>query len=314
MPLNPQTKSLLDRLAADPAPPLDQQSPGKVRREFEAFVEAFDVKDVPIGRVEERTIPGPAGELRVRLYTPVDAAGAVLPALIYFHGGGYVLGSLDTADATCRQLANAAGVRVISVDYRLAPENRFPAAVEDAFAAVGAVTARAQELDVDPDRIAVGGDSAGATLAAVAAHMARDAGGPGLAFQLLLYPLVDFAIETPSKKDFAIGYRLDEARLRWFRGHYFRSAAELDDFRLSPLRAADFRGLPPALVVTAGYDPLCDEGRLYAERMQQADVPVIHRRYPGQIHGFMICGGVIDEARTALTAAGADLKAALQAL
>ncbi len=257
-----------------------------------------DVKGVPIGRTEDRTIPGPVGEIAVRVYTPIAAGGAALPCLIYYHGGGFVIGSLDTADATCRTLANEAGVRVISVDYRLAPENKFPAAVEDAIAALRYIEANAMEFDIDPNRIAVGGDSAGGNLAAVVALMARDTGAPKLSYQLLIYPMTDFAAATPSKIEFAKGYVLDEVRPHLVRDPVHprhRGSAGLPLVALArrnpPRPAAGAGDQPP------GHDPLRDEGKMYADKLGEAGVTVTYRDYPGQIHGFMIMSGVIDEGR-----------------
>jgi acetyl esterase len=313
MPLDLQAKALLDQIAANPGPPLADFTPVQARGVYEAFVGLVGAQGVPIGRTEDRTIPGPVGEIAVRIYTPIAAGGTALPALVFFHGGGFVFGSLNTHDALCRQLANEAGVRIISVDYRLAPENKFPAAVEDAFASVQWVEANAMELDIDPNRIAVGGDSAGANLAAVSCFMARDAGTPHLVHQMLLYPQLDFPFATPSHEEFREGYFLDRARLEWFAAHYTQSTEEFRDYRVSPLRAPAFHGLPSTLVVTAGHDPLRDEGRIYAEKLAEAGVPVVYRNYPGQIHGFMNMTGVIDEGRAAIKAAAADLKTALEA-
>jgi acetyl esterase len=312
MPLDPQAQALLDQIAASPTPHLSELEPPDARAAFEALIRMVDAQGLPIGRTEDRTIPGPVGEIAVRIYTPIAAGVAALPGLVFFHGGGFVIGSLATHDPLCRQLANEAGARVISVDYRLAPENKFPAAVEDAFAALKYIEANAMEFDIDPNRIAVGGDSAGGNLAAIVSLMARDAGGPRLVHQLLIYPATDFAIDTPSRTDFAAGYFLDRRLMDWFASHYARRE-EFEDYRLSPLRAAAFHGLPPALVITAGHDPLRDEGRLYAEKLEAAGVPVVHRDYPGQIHSFMSMTGVIDEGRAAIKAAAADLKKAFEA-
>jgi acetyl esterase len=311
MPLDPQAKALLDQLAAMPSSPLHTMTPAEARAGLELFGKAFDAQDLPIGRTEDRKIPGPVGDLAIRIYTPIAAGGAALPGLVFFHGGGFVIGSLDTHDPLCRQLANESGARVISVDYRLAPENKFPAAIEDGFAALKYIEANAMDLEIDPNRIAVGGDSAGGNLAAVCALMARDAGSPRLVHQMLLYPMTDCDIETASRAEFAAGHFLTREVMDWFGAHYVSSADDQKDYRASPLRAPAHHGLPPALIVTAGHDPLRDEGRLYAEKLEAAGVPVIHRDYPGQIHMFMGMTGVIDEGRAAIKAAAADLKAAL---
>lgn len=318
MPLDPQAKALLDQLASAPRTSISQLTPADARAAYDLFCKLFDAQGLPIGRIEDRTIPGPVGEIPVRIYTPIAAGGAALPVLVYFHGGGFVLGSLDTHDPLCRQLANESGARVISVDYRRAPENKFPAAVEDAFAALKWVEANAMELGIDPNRIAVGGDSAGGNLAAVCALMARDAGAPRLVHQMLIYPNVFYPDhgaepEMGSRTEFATGHFLTEEGIEWFAGHYATSADDRMDYRVSPLRAPAHHGLPPTLVITAGHDPLRDEGKLYADKLEAAGVPVTYRDYPGQIHGFMSMTGVIDEGRAAIKAAAADLKAALSA-
>lgn len=312
MPLDPQAQALLDQIAATQAPRLHELPPAEARAAYEAFCKMVDAQGLPIGRTEDRAIPGPVGDLTVRIYTPIAAGTAPLPGLVFYHGGGFVIGSLDTHDALCRQLANEAGVRVISVDYRLAPENKFPAAVEDAVAALTYIEKNAIEFDIDPNRLAVGGDSAGGNLAAVAALMARDAGAPRLNHQLLIYPVTDALIDTPSRNEMAKGFFLDEPLMAWFAHHYGRME-DYEDYRASPMRAAAHHGLPPALIITAGHDPLRDEGKLYADKLQAAGVPVTYRDYPGQIHGFMTMTGVIDEGRAAIKSAAADLKKAFEA-
>ncbi len=312
MPLDPQAKALLDQIAASSGPHLSDLSPAEARAAYEAFIKLVDAQGLPIGRTEDRAIPGPVGDLMVRIYTPIAAGNSALPGLVFFHGGGFVFGSIDTHDALCRQLANEAGARVVSVDYRLAPENKFPAAIEDAFAALSFVEQNAMELDIDPNRIAVGGTSAGANLAAISCLMARDAGAPHVAHQLLIYPTTDFALDTSSREEFAQGYGLDRRLIDWFARHYVPSAEDPKDYRLSPLRAPAHHNLPPTLVITAGHDPLRDEGRLYAEKLEAAGSPVTYRDYPGQIHDFMSMTGVIDEGRAAIKAAAADLKKAFE--
>jgi acetyl esterase len=313
MPLDPQAQALLDQIAASSVPSLSALKPAEARAAYDAFIKLVDAHGLPIGRTEDRAISGPVGDLMVRIYTPIAAGNAALPGLVFFHGGGFVFGSLNSHDALCRQLANEAGARVVSVDYRLAPENKFPAAIEDAFAALSFVEKNAMELDIDPNRIAVGGTSAGGNLAAVACLMARDAGAPHVAHQLLIYPAMDFALDTPSHDEFAQGHGLDRALLEWFAHHYVPPAEDPKDYRLSPLRAPAHHGLPPTLVITAGFDPLRDEGRLYAEKLEAAGSPVTYLDYPGQIHDFMSMTGVIDEGRAAIKAAAADLKKAFEA-
>ena len=220
-----------------------------------------------------------------------------LPALVYFHGGGHVIGNLDTHDAVARNLCNGAGCIVVSVDYRLAPEHKFPAAAEDASAAVGWCAAHGAEIGIDPRRMAVGGDSAGGNLAAVAALMARDAGGPAIRLQVLVYPVTDYACDTESYRTYSDGYGMLDARsMRWFRDHYLRGDADRLDWRAAPLRAGDLTGLPPALVLTAQCDVLHDEGEAYARRLRAAGVEVEYRKARGLIHGFFTMAPMIDGA------------------
>ncbi len=244
--------------------------------------------------------PGPAGDIPVRTYRPKDA-GSGLPILVHYHGGGWVIGDLDTHDHVCRELCVGAGCLVVAVDYRLAPEARFPAAVDDAWAALQWVAANARRL---------GGDSAGGNLAAVMSILARDAGGPQLAFQLLVYPAVDMNFSRPSIDENADGYVLTRDHMIWFRGHYLRSEADRDDFRASPLLASDHAGLPPALVITAEFDPLRDEGRDYAETLQAAGVPATLANHEGQIHVFFQLSPILDGGRQAVDEACAALREA----
>jgi acetyl esterase/lipase len=243
------------------------------------------------------------------VYWPETGSG--LPALVYFHGGGFVIGNLDTVDRTLRALCNASGCVIISVDYRLAPEHKFPAAVNDAVAAVKYVSEHAAEFDVDPTRIAVGGDSAGANLATVACLIARERGGPPIAFQLLVYPMVDYLDDRPSVQEFAEGHFLTRSMIRYFWNHYL---VRLDDGlhpHASPMLAPSLEGMPPALVITAECDPLRDQGEAYAERLSDAGASVALMRYEGAIHVFFNLGGVIDAGREAVADAGAALRAAL---
>jgi acetyl esterase len=242
---------------------------------------------IPLALVEEIEVAGAAGPLRSRHYVPPGppAAGPP-PLLVFFHGGGWVIGDLDTHDDLCRFLAARAGVQVLSVEYRLAPEHPFPAPVEDAHAAYAWAAANAAELGADPARVAVGGDSAGGNLAAVVSMLARDAGGPAPALQLLLYPVTDAHARTASRRLFGEGYLLTQADMEFFETHYLPDESARDDPRASVLRAPDLSGLPPAYVVTAGFDPLRDEGEEYALRMRAAGVPVALRRHPGLVHSF----------------------------
>ncbi len=312
MPLDPQAQAYLDQTAAMGIPHIATLTPETVRAGIAAQFEAERQQTPPelVARVENRTIPGPAGEIPIRVYTP--EGDGPFPALVFFHGGGWVICSLDSHDGICRALANGAGCVVVSVDYRLAPEHPFPAAPEDCFAATQWVAAHAGELHADPARLAVGGDSAGGNLTAVVTQMAWAGGGPALAFQLLIYPAVDFRSDAgyPSMTDNAQGYLLDKQAMDWFRDHYLRDEADRTDVQASPMLASDLRGLPPALVITADYDPLRDEGEAYARRLQEVGVPVTVRRYPGMIHGFFGMTTLFDRAKDAQAEAVAALRAA----
>lgn len=261
-----------------------------------------------VARVENRSIPGPAQPIPIRVYWP--ATGPKLPALVYFHGGGWVIGNLDQVDTQCRALANGAQCVVVNVDYRLAPEHKFPAAVEDAYAAVRYVAEHADEFDVGPGRIAVGGDSAGGNLATVCCLMARDDRGPKIAYQLLVYPVTDYDDDRSSTHEFADGYLLTRAAMDYFWGHYVSSPEEGRSPHASPLNAKSLAGLPPAMVITAECDPIRDQGEAYASRLQDAGVPVTMKRYAGAIHVFFNLGGVIDSGKEAVADAAAALRKA----
>jgi acetyl esterase len=232
--------------------------------------------------------------------------------ILFFHGGGFVVGDLDSYDALCRSLANESGCALISVDYRLAPEHKFPAAVDDCFAALSWMETNAPTLGVDPNRIAVAGDSAGANLAAVCCLLAQEKGGPRIAFQLLIYPPTSFAHDSPSVQAFGAGYALNQATLEWCTSHYIPQDTDRNDIRLSPSLAKDLKGLPPAYIVTAGFDPLHDEGSSYAEGLKQAGVAVMHVNYPSMIHGFFNLQGLVPLAAEAIAAAGKAVRDALK--
>jgi acetyl esterase len=308
MPLDPQAKQVLDMINAAPSFDLEGD-PAEAR----AFFEQMNVPDgsPPAARVEDRTIPGPGGEIAVRIYAPEapapEDAGA-LPVLVYFHGGGFVIGSIETHDGTCRQLARGADCVVVSVDYRLAPEHTFPAAPEDCYAATAWVAEHAAEIGADPARIAVGGDSAGGNLAAVVCLMARDRSGPALAHQLLIYPVTDYAFETGSYRENAEGYMLTLPMMKWFWNHYLADPAEGAGELASPLRAANLAGLPSATVLTAEFDPLRDEGEAYAQRLSEAGVKTQLTRYDGVFHGFFAMGALIDRANAAVDEACTALR------
>jgi len=312
MSLDPQVKALLDGMAANPdAPGLADLPPPQGREMYRAMASMADLQGIAIGKTEDRSIPGPAGDIPVRIYTPV-AAGGTGPVLIYYHGGGWVIGDLDTHDALCRSLANEAGCKVIAVHYRLAPENPFPASFDDAYAALEWVERNAAEIGVDPNRIAVGGDSAGGNLAAAVSLKAKTDKGPHVAFQLLIYPVTDAPGDTGSYKEFGQGYFLEQHTMNWFWGHYVNgSGVDNADPRVAPLRASSHEGLPPAYVVTAGFDVLRDEGKAYAETLRKAGVAVEYVNYEGMIHGFFNMQAVLDVSRDAVKAAARALKEAL---
>lgn len=286
MPIDPSNRELLRIWAQAGRPPLHTLSVAQVRDRFRKGILAmWPQEPEEVGRVDERRITGPGGDLPVRIYTPRERKP--LGVLVFFHGGGWVVGDLDTHDAICRTLANDTPCIVVAADYRLAPEHKFPAAVEDCYAAASWA---ARELATEaglPQRVAVGGDSAGGNLAAVVALLARDRGGPAINYQVLIYPNTDVAGTTPSRLEFAEGYLLESEELRWYNEQYLSRPEEALHPHVSPLRAPDLRGLPPALVITAEYDPLRDEGEAYAVRLQEAGVPVTCVRWQGQLHGFL---------------------------
>ena len=309
MPLEPDVARLLEAIRAGGSP-LALTTPAEARRQYDEARAKVAATPLPVGGVEDFTVPGVEGRpLALRLYRPGAAVAGPLPLLLYFHGGGWVLGNLDSHDTICRALARHAGFAVLSVDYRLAPEAPFPAAIEDALAALAWAARDGRSHGLDPDRIAVSGDSAGGNIAAALAIADRESGRPRIRFQLLLYPATDFGFDTPSQRAFAEDPLLTRANLLWFRAQYLRSPAEGDDWRASPLRVPSTAGLPPACILTAEYDPLRDEGEAYAGRLRAAGVPVELWRVPGQIHGFLAMGRVIEGAAPALARLGALLAA-----
>ena len=258
-------------------------------------------------------MPGPAGEIRLRLYSNAAAGDATpKPVIVYFHGGGWVIGDLESHDTVCRELAARSGATLISVDYRLAPENVFPAAVEDAIAATRWVSENAATLGVDADRLAVAGDSAGGNLAAVVALAARDAGAPKIAFQALLYPVTDFDLTRKSYEENGMNPPVKTTTMAWFRDHYLTRPEDQKDWRAAPLQAADLANLAPAYVLTAGYDPLRDEGKAYADALAAAGTPCTYSCYDGQIHGFLNMARVNPQTFEAFDEIAAALKTALR--
>jgi len=307
MPLEPQTKSLLDAMKAAGGKSAAELT---VEENRQAIMNRRELAGPPesVAKVENRTIPGPEGQIPIRIYTP-EGPGP-FPILVFFHGGGWVIGNLETADAPVRALTNRARCVAVSVDYRLAPEHKFPAAPDDCYAATVWAAENARSIGGDPSRIAVGGDSSGGNLAAVVALMARDRGLPRLAFQLLVYPVTNRDFNTASYRENAEGYNLTRDAMIWFWNHYLASDADASNPYASPLLAASLTGLPPAFVITAEYDPLRDEGESYAQRLREADVPTQHKRYAGTVHGFFGYGGVLDLGKQVLDDSAAALRAA----
>jgi len=306
--LRPEIRALLDQQAASGRPPLHRQSVTQARAFHTEDAAPLNGEPVPVAAVADRAVPGPGGDLPVRVYTPEGEPP--FPIVVFFHGGGWVVGTLDTYDPLCRALAAAVPAVVVSVDYRLAPEHRWPAAVEDAYAAILWASRHAAELGGAQHRLAVAGDSAGGNLAAVVALGARDRGGPAIAFQLLVYPALDAAGDTGSWREHADGFYLTAAGMRWYWDHYLGGAdgAAPD---ASPRRAAFLGGLPPALVVTADHDVLRDEGEAYAARLREAGVAADVRRVEGVVHGFFRWRAVTGAADAALQEAAAALRSAL---
>ena len=296
MPLDPQAKMVLDAAAALNLPPTEQMTPAQARDGMRARTAGLGPFE-PVARVEDHRVPVAGGEIAVRTYAP--SGPGPFPALVFFHGGGWVIGDIETHDGICRSLANHGGCVVANVDYRLAPEHRYPAAVEDSYAATKWVADNATRLGVDAGRIGVGGDSAGGNLAAAVTLMAKERGGPALKLQVLVYPVTRHAYDTASYKDNAEGYMLTRASMEWFWAHYLGPDGDGRQPYASPLDAPSLDGLPPALVITAEYDPLRDEGEAYADRLRRAGVPVTLTRYPGMIHGFFRMINIMDKARAA---------------
>jgi acetyl esterase len=265
----------------------------------------------PVGSITNRTIPGPLGDIPIRVYAP-EGAG-LFPALVYFHGGGWVAGDLEMVDPLCTKLTSRVGAVVVSVDYRLAPEHKFPAPLTDCYSATQWVSDNAAELNVDPRRIAVGGDSSGGNLAAAVSVVARNSGTPDLAFQLLFYPVTNLDYETNSYRANGTGYFLTTDMMRWFWDHYLESEDIGRDIRASPLLVEDASGLPPTFVVTAEFDPLRDEGEAYAELLREAGNDVTVKRYDGQIHGFVTRSGIMDKGKQAIEDAATQMRQALGA-
>ena len=300
MAVDPQMQGVLDRIAKAALPAFYTVSADEARRLYRESRAAFSPAVPEVAEARDLALSGPGGRIPLRLYRGLGTeAGALLPVLVFFHGGGWTIGDLDTHDIVCRTLANKARCAVVAVDYRMGPEHKFPAAVDDCIAATRWVAAQSAAIGVDASRIAVGGDSAGGNLAAVTAIALRDAGGPPLVFQALVYPATDQRMDSDSHARLAEGYLLTRNNMLWFRGNYLEPG-QYDDWRASPLRAADLARLPPAHIITAGYDPLLDEGRAFSDRLVAAGVPVLYECFEGMTHGFLTLGGVVAGANHAL--------------
>jgi acetyl esterase len=312
--LHPDAQRVCDLIVAVNRPAMETLSPAEAREAYLAARKALQPDPEDVAEVLALEATGSAGPIPLRLYRGNGAAkGMPQPALVYYHGGGWVIGDLESHDQACRALANAARCIVVAVDYRLAPEHKFPAAVEDAIAATRWVSENAARLGIDPKRIAIGGDSAGGNLAAVVALDARDRGGPPLVFQLLIYPCTEMSLSFPSHDRHAEQLPLRRTTMRWFVENYLRDTKDQADWRASPLRAGNFANLAPALVVTAGFDPLGDEGEAYAKALGDAGVPVALERFGGQIHGFLSMGRMVADAGRLVTLAATALNRAFRA-
>jgi acetyl esterase len=307
MPLDPQVQILLKLRASFGTPALTSGSVAEVRQ-YLLEMQKLAGKPEPVAKVEDRKLPESAGNLAVRIYTPQGSGP--FPILVYFHGGGFICGDLNSFDSQCRALTNRVGCLVVSVDYRLAPEHPFPAAVEDAYAAIEWVADHAEEIGGDATRLAVGGDSAGGNLAAVVSLMARDRGKPALIYQVLIYPVTDATMSSASYEENGEGYGLTTAMSRWFNNQYLPSDVDRKNPYISPLWAPDLKNLPPTLVITAEFDPLRDEGEMYAARLKEAGVKVESSRYDGMIHGFFQMTGALNGGKKAIEQIAAALRAA----
>ena len=308
MPLDPQMKAVLDTMAAAKVPPFHQLTPQEARKVMGR--RAAPGEPTPVARVEDRKIPGPGGDIPVRIYTP--NGNPPFGSLIYFHGGGWVLGDIELTDEPCRMLTKGAGCVTVSVDYRLAPEHKFPAAPEECYAATKWVADNAAAIGVDNNRLAVGGTSAGANLAAAVALMARDRGAPRIAYQLLVYPATTSVLDTPSHREFSKdGFILSRADMEWFWGHYLNGEADRSNPYACPAYAKTLRGLPPAFVITAEFDPLRDEGEAYAARLRDDGVTAVLKRYEGVTHGFFGMPALLDKSKAAIAESGSVLRLAI---
>ena len=310
MPLDPDAQALLDAMIKAGRPQFEALGPVKARQQMRDMRAALKQPVPEVAEVRDIAVPSKAGAIPVRLYRGTTASGTTQPLLVFFHGGGWVFGDIETHDNLCRALANSGACTVISVDYRLAPEHKFPAAVDDCFAVVTWAHANAAALGVDATRIAVGGDSAGGNLAAVVAMRAQQAGSPRISMQILFYPVTDLAMDTASYAQQGKDYNLTATAMRWFRDLYLNNEAEFTDWRVSPLKAKDLAKLPPTYLAIGGCDPLHDEAVAFAKALDRAGVPVTLREYPGQMHGFASMSGFLRSADEVIAETGAMLRTA----
>jgi acetyl esterase len=309
--LDPDAAAVFKAFQEAGRPAYETLTPPEAREFYLAARVVSNPQPPELESVRPLSIPAPHGSITARIYTPMKLrqAGGLAPCLVFFHGGGWVIGDLDSHDVVCRKLADEGQLIVISVDYRLAPEHKFPAAVDDAITATKWVAINAKQHGIDASRLMVGGDSAGGNLAAVVAISARDGNGPAISGQVLIYPATDFALTHPSHREPETSILLTHSVIRWFRDHYLKGSADVHDWRASPARAGTLIGLPPAYVLTAGADPLRDEGDEYAKRLKEAGVPVTYRHFPGQFHGFFTMGKLLQQANVAASEIAAWLKA-----
>lgn len=307
MAIDPAAAALLEQFATSGAPPMNEMPPTEAREVAQGFL-ALAGPGEEVADVSNRSIPGPASDIPVRIYTPAGAPEGLLPCLVYFHGGGWVIGDLDALDSTLRALANRAGAKIVSVGYRLSPEHKFPAPLDDCFAALRWVADHGRDIGVDPEHLAVGGDSAGGTLAAGVTLRARDEGGPALDLQVLVYPVTNHGFDTPSYQENGDSYLLTKDLMVWFWDHYLAVASDGGNPLASPLRSEDLSNLPPAVVITGEYDPLRDEGEAYAAKLTEAGVPVTHTRYDGQIHAFWQMPAMFPAAQRAIEQVAGELR------
>jgi acetyl esterase len=311
MPLDPQVKAFLDQASAMPRPKMWDMPLSMSRHSFAQMMTMMGPHDVPVGKIQNITIPGPAGDIRARVYAPIAGGGESLPAMVFFHGGGFVVGDLDTHDGLCRLIAHEGGFVVVAVDYRLAPENKWPAPLDDAIAATRWIFTNAPSLGIDAGRIAIGGDSAGGHLAACVTQAIKASGGLKLAFQLLLFPGTEFTTDTGSMNRYAVGYLMEKQTIEWFYSQVLPEDADRLSPKVSPLLSKDFSGLPPAYIMLGGYDPLHDEGLAYAEKLKAAGVKVTVADYSDMVHCFIYLQSVLPQAHDAMAKAAEAVAQAL---